>query len=430
MTVPAGWYPDPQDQNALRYWDGAMWTDHRAPVHGGDGGMRTGQGHQPGQGAQPGQVPAGQPGQQVYGSAPAPGTADQTTPYDPAQVAAAGGTPDAGAWGQLPGSPASTGTPGHAPPMGGPEGPSAGGQRGPSTGGYGAYGPAAAPPSSGTKTGLFVVLGVAVLVIVLVVVFAVRLISGLGGAATDPVATPSTGQPTQSDPTDSDPTDTATPDEPADAPTADGGSFVPGDTVEVQVPEGGGATYTFVVDEPGVYWLDTFSEPGEADPIIEVASADGTQWRDDDGSTESDNSYDASLTMTLTPGEHEVRLTDYSGDEVTFELRSGGAEAETVEPGTHEFSAPEGGSWLAQIPVSTDQTVSVDVHDTDEDSIASVMVPDGTYEENDDRSSSAPDGENLDPYIDLTSPVDGMALVTIWGYSNGPVNGSVTITVE
>lgn len=27
---PAGWYPDPQDRAARRYWDGAQWTEHAA----------------------------------------------------------------------------------------------------------------------------------------------------------------------------------------------------------------------------------------------------------------------------------------------------------------------------------------------------------------------------------------------------------------
>lgn len=29
MTTPAGWYDDPNDPNAQRYWDGQDWTPHR-----------------------------------------------------------------------------------------------------------------------------------------------------------------------------------------------------------------------------------------------------------------------------------------------------------------------------------------------------------------------------------------------------------------
>src|SRR4051812_13220290 len=27
-TTPAGWYPDPHNQAAQRYWDGVQWTQH------------------------------------------------------------------------------------------------------------------------------------------------------------------------------------------------------------------------------------------------------------------------------------------------------------------------------------------------------------------------------------------------------------------
>lgn len=29
---PAGWFPDPAGQRRLRYWDGAAWTAHFAPI--------------------------------------------------------------------------------------------------------------------------------------------------------------------------------------------------------------------------------------------------------------------------------------------------------------------------------------------------------------------------------------------------------------
>jgi hypothetical protein len=31
-TPPAGWYPDPESPNQMRYWDGGQWTLHRAPA--------------------------------------------------------------------------------------------------------------------------------------------------------------------------------------------------------------------------------------------------------------------------------------------------------------------------------------------------------------------------------------------------------------
>lgn len=31
-SAPAAWYPDPEDhEQTYRYWNGALWTEHRAP---------------------------------------------------------------------------------------------------------------------------------------------------------------------------------------------------------------------------------------------------------------------------------------------------------------------------------------------------------------------------------------------------------------
>jgi hypothetical protein len=32
-TTPAGWFPDPQVPGQQRYWNGAAWTEHTAPLH-------------------------------------------------------------------------------------------------------------------------------------------------------------------------------------------------------------------------------------------------------------------------------------------------------------------------------------------------------------------------------------------------------------
>ena len=35
-TAPPDWYPDPDDASQYRYWDGSVWTEHRAPRRSGD----------------------------------------------------------------------------------------------------------------------------------------------------------------------------------------------------------------------------------------------------------------------------------------------------------------------------------------------------------------------------------------------------------
>lgn len=31
-STPPGWYADPEHAGSQRYWDGAKWTEHRAPA--------------------------------------------------------------------------------------------------------------------------------------------------------------------------------------------------------------------------------------------------------------------------------------------------------------------------------------------------------------------------------------------------------------
>jgi len=67
--VPAGWYPDPSGAQQLRWWDGAQWTAHYAPLAG--AAQQPVQQQVP---AQPVQQPVQQPAYaQGYGQQPAYG---------------------------------------------------------------------------------------------------------------------------------------------------------------------------------------------------------------------------------------------------------------------------------------------------------------------------------------------------------------------
>lgn len=44
QTQPANWYPDPEGNGGLRYWDGTQWTDQRAPGPSGAAKKRRGRG--------------------------------------------------------------------------------------------------------------------------------------------------------------------------------------------------------------------------------------------------------------------------------------------------------------------------------------------------------------------------------------------------
>jgi hypothetical protein len=32
QSTPPGWYPDPSQPGALRWWDGTQWSEHQAPA--------------------------------------------------------------------------------------------------------------------------------------------------------------------------------------------------------------------------------------------------------------------------------------------------------------------------------------------------------------------------------------------------------------
>lgn len=97
MTMPnspaAGWYADPNGGSALRYWDGAVWTDatQPAPVAAGHPGATPGY-----PAAAPG-YPGGAPGYPAANGQPtsAPGYPTSSSPY-PGAGLPQGGRPSVG----------------------------------------------------------------------------------------------------------------------------------------------------------------------------------------------------------------------------------------------------------------------------------------------------------------------------------------------
>jgi uncharacterized RDD family membrane protein YckC len=86
-AVPAGWYPDPEQAGAQRYWEGQAWTDQRRPIPA----------------PIPPTIPAGwyPDPEQAEGQRYWDGQAwtDQRRPMaPPVGAAAVGGVPDAGTW--------------------------------------------------------------------------------------------------------------------------------------------------------------------------------------------------------------------------------------------------------------------------------------------------------------------------------------------
>jgi uncharacterized RDD family membrane protein YckC len=121
MTQQAGWYDDPQDPNALRYWDGVQWTNHTSPRQK-PGLEQAGQGEQAAQ--QQGQGGYGQPGQQGgygQGQQGGYGQGQQGYPaYGQGPYAGQTGQQPYGQYGAMPGSPYSTGYGGPTTPDGQP----------------------------------------------------------------------------------------------------------------------------------------------------------------------------------------------------------------------------------------------------------------------------------------------------------------------
>lgn len=69
-TTPHGWYPDPDDDRSMRWWDGQTWTNHVQPLP--TGSVPPGEAGQPGGSPSTGSVPPGEAGPPHPQVTPAP----------------------------------------------------------------------------------------------------------------------------------------------------------------------------------------------------------------------------------------------------------------------------------------------------------------------------------------------------------------------
>ena len=413
MSIPAGWYPDPQQQDQLRYWDGSAWTEHQTSAHsagpaaqdhtGGYGGASAPQGPTGGEGAASAaqSSPASRTGASAgYGAAPAPGTADQTSPY--------------GNFTESDSATQSFGAPGYSQPQqDGFGAASAGSGYG---GGYGQPGPMP-PPGKPNRTPLIVGGIVGVVLVVGLILLGVNLLSG----DEDP---PPTADPTTTataDPTSADPTDQQS------GGSTDAGELAVGSTLSVDVPEGGTATATLTLDGPQGVRVYTSSS---TDPVIRVLDAEGNELAsDDDHEYNSSNGYDASVRVSLPQGQYTIEVSEWSGDPAQVTLAADLlGESTQIELGETEFQVEEDGVYVGRVSVQPGTyTVNV-VSDSDSDPTLQVSPPGGEAVENDDRGSDAPDQDNIfDPYLEVTVTESGDLAVMIEEYDGDAFRGTLTI---
>ncbi|MFD1717886.1 DUF2510 domain-containing protein [Georgenia deserti] len=315
---PAGWYPDPENEGATRWWDGSQWgpAQQAAPEQDGPSGASSADsdadvpGQVPGTGYDPGEYnPAGtgyDPGE--YG--PASTAHDTTNPYASLQG-------QDSYQGQQPGA-------GWA----GPTGSQAQGA-GDAYGTYGSYdasGNAANPWTQSapkSRTGLFVGLGAGALVVVVALVFlVVNLLSpsdgggGGGGGTAEPTGDPAT---------------------PTETPSSYPASF------ELEVPEDGEARQDFVIEEPGDYDISVDATNGE-DPVATLEGQGGEVARDDDGG----DRYNSLISESLEPGTFTLVVTEFGGDalrvRVTIEQTgSSSADPNSADPSEEPSEEPSDG---------------------------------------------------------------------------------------
>lgn len=208
-----------------------------------------------------------------------------------------------------------------------------------------------------------------------------------------------------------------------------------GETITVQLEEDEEASVEFTVEEAGLHRVYTTSPTG-TDPLFEFKTAEGDLIDSaDDGGSDSSNSRDGGLELFLVPGEYEILLSEFTGDEAEVDLTAEleeAMDAEEIDAGEHDFSASRNSAWVALVDVPEGAAVTIDVRGEDgDDPVLDVLLPDGTTEHNDDRGPDGPDSGNIfDPYLEFDVDEGGTMVIMITGWADSAVDGEVTLEID
>lgn len=75
--------------------------------------------------------------------------------------------------------------------------------------------------------------------------------------------------------------------------------------------------------------------------------------------------------------------------------------------------------------------IDVRADDGEEDAVLDVVLPDGSTEYNDDRSSGDPDsGSRWDPYLEFDIDEGGSMVIIVTGYAGESVDGEMSLEIN
>ncbi|TDE92712.1 DUF2510 domain-containing protein [Occultella glacieicola] len=420
MSATAGWFPDPEGQDRLRYWDGSAWTENYAPKPGAADAAT-----------------AATPAVGAYGVATG-APAAPAAPSTPAPAVPSGGYGQ----GSAPGVPPAA-QPGAAGPYGQPAVPGPYGQPA-ASGGYGqpgaGYGGGYGTPGGPRKnnTGLIVAI-VAVVVLVLGVAgfFGYRALNPDDPAPTaGPTPGPTDGPTEVADPPTTDPVVG-----PTDAPTGDMPEMVQtltiGTAATGSFPADGSWGALLPVSTPGVYLLHGVADGGE-DLQLTVFDEElnAISFIDDvpqGGDGLQPNSLNPLLPIYLDAGQYAVVITEYAGAAASFQVLAEDLTAipELPQDVDVDISMEAGNVWMNYVVVDAAGSLTIDARTTNgADLLMTVISPLGGWISNDDRGADIAaqvGGDSYDPYLE--EAVDpGVYILMMSEYADGA--GAAVISVN